>query len=109
MLAMIWMLLGGLLLNPKTLGDSSWLLWLSPLNYAFRCLMINEFADHSPYNIQPVGVDVKAPAFTGNQVLDQFIIKKEQYDGHFAGLCGITLGAMLVSYLLQRFYLKEKR
>eukprot|EP00939_MAST-03C_sp_MAST-3C-sp1_P000902 g902.t1 len=73
MIAMIWMLLSGLPVNSIVLGSLKWLLYLSPLNYSFNCLMINEFGDHTPYAINPKGMK-SSTALTGNQILDQFDI-----------------------------------
>merc|ERR1740117_1196233 len=102
------MLLAGMLVNAGTLDELQWLLKLSPLSYGFTILVINEFGRIKLYSIKPHGMDAET-ALSGEQILDQFYIKKDDLTGAFVGLSMYTVAALLMSYLLQRFYLKEKR
>jgi len=108
MLCMCWMLLAGALLNPGTLGELRWLLKFSPLNYAFDMLMINEFGRGAVFSINPRGLDVKV-IFTGTQILDQFYVTEDDFHPQLVGLLVITSCALFVSYVLLRFFLKERR
>jgi len=108
MFAMCAMLLAGMLLNAGTLDKLKWLLKLSPLSYGFTILVINEFGRIKLYSIKPHGMDVDT-ALSGEQILDQFYIKKGDLNGAFVGLGIYTAVALILSYMLQRFYLKEKR
>ena len=102
------MLLAGALLNPGTLGSLRWLLLLSPLSYAFDMLMINEFGRGAVFSIDPRGLDVKV-IFTGTQVLDQFYVTEDDFHPKMVGLLIITSAALFMSYVLLRFFLKERR
>merc|ERR1719263_2592488 len=102
---MVYMILAGMLLNAGTLGSMKWLLNVSPLSYAFDLLCINEFGRGAIYTITPRGINVKA-LFTGEQVLDQFIIKEDDFNYDVTVLTIRTFCWMFLSYLLQRFYLQ---
>jgi len=108
MLCMCWMLLAGALLNAQTLGPLKWMLFLSPLSYAFDLLMINEFGRGAVFQINPRGLKVSV-LFTGDQVLDQFVITEDDFAPQAMRLGAITVFALLLSYVLQRFFLKERR
>eukprot|EP00940_MAST-03C_sp_MAST-3C-sp2_P001818 g1818.t1 len=90
MCAMLSMLMAGMLLTPGTLGSMKWLIRLSPLSYAFNCLMINEFGGGTLFTIKPRGTTIKA-LFTGDQMLDQFYIDGNAFGDNILQLSAITV------------------
>lgn len=108
MLALMWMLLAGALLNAQTLGGLRWLLYLSPLSYAWSLLMINEFGRGAVFTLRPRGMDVTV-LFTGTELLNQFYIKESDFSAQACRLVGITIVATALSYVLLRFHLRERR
>jgi hypothetical protein len=102
------MLMAGMLLTPGTLGDMKWLINLSPLSYAFNMLMINEFGGGVSFTIEPRGTTIKA-LFTGDQMLSQFYINPNEFAKNAIWLSTITFSLFVISYVVLRFYLKEKR
>jgi len=106
LLLLFYMLFGGFLVNKQTMPKFvQWMKWLSFLNYSFEILMINELDDLS-VRIEVEGDTVQV---NGRTVLDQFDMKAERFDMDLFVLLGMVGGYLIITYLVLRFAIKEKR
>jgi len=103
------MLFGGFLINKEEMpAFIGWIQWTSFLMYSFEILMVNELLGATfwfnprGYNMNPVAVD-------GSVFLTEFGMDPDKFFFDMIVLGSMATSFLIVSYLLLRFLIKERR
>jgi len=104
------MLFGGFLVNKQsTPSFIRWLKYLSFLNYGFEILLVNEL-DNLSIRFLPKGYDIKkAVTVNGRVFLDQFDMEPSRFHTDLIMLVVMSFGYLLLTYVLLRWAVKERR
>ena len=85
----------------------NWVSYASPLNHAFKMLMINELNGESIL-FAPKGYKVKVEV-NGEMYYKQLGMHTDDFMPSFSALCGACTFFFLLSYVLLYFCVKERR
>ncbi len=110
LLLLFFMLFGGFLVNKQsTPSFVRWLKYLSFLNYGFEILLVNEL-DNLSIRFLPKGYDIKkAVTVNGRVFLDQFDMEPSRFNTDLIMLVVMSFGYLLLTYVLLRWAVKERR
>jgi len=110
LLLLFFMLFGGFLVNKQSMPSFIiWLKWLSFLNYGFEVLLVNELNNLS-IRFNPTGYHIKdAINLNGRVFLDQFDMDPSRFHFDLMMLGVMSVGYLLLTYILLRWAVKEKR
>jgi ABC-type multidrug transport system permease subunit len=109
LLLLFFMLFGGFLVNKSSVPPIiQWLKWLSFLNFGFEVLMVNEL-DGLTVLFQPKGYNIKPVLVEGDVVLANLDMDPSRFYLDIVVLGIMSAVYLVLSYLMLRFVVKEKR